>query len=389
VAQALPVVPLDVPEPLAQVHVDERGSLLGIGHNGRVWQGAEAGWRPLGNGLDPAAPLASGHGRTAGRTLDGGLWLLQAGRVQTTAGRRLAAHGGLLMQADGVVALAADARPSSDQHRLIRLAPDARGHWVATARGADSVLPDARPVAFDPGAADSPLAVLAGPDGQRYPHGALGDKIEATRLLLVDPLHLHTVAALNLPEPYVFEDLAPRPIAWRGGRALLTMRAGPQGGQLAVVARDADGGLALAASGAPIGTRFRWLAPATDGTALLAVHTPHIGGVLVAYQDDGAQRLGTLFGTPLGGGFSNHQYGERELGLSLWFGSGLLLPAQDRRSLLLVETGGPAAGRDSARWVLPGPVLALRRWPLAGQPGAVALLADGQLVALAVKPLAR
>ncbi len=76
VAQALPVVPLDAPEPLAQVHVDERGKLLVIGRNGRVWQGAEAGWRPLGEGLDPASPLASGHGRSVGRTLDSGLWLM-------------------------------------------------------------------------------------------------------------------------------------------------------------------------------------------------------------------------------------------------------------------------------------------------------------------------
>lgn len=378
------MVPLHAPEPLAQAHVDERGQLLGIGRSGRVWQWAEAGWRPLGDGLDPAAPLASGHGRTAGRTLDGGLWLLQAGRVHTTADRRLAAQAGMLVQQDGVVALAADAGVSSDQHRLLRLAPDADGRWVATARGAEAVLPDATPVVFDPGAAGkSPIAVLAGPDGQRYPHGALGDKIEATQLLLLDRLSLRTVAVLKLPETDVFEDLAPRPIAWRGGRALLTMRAGPQGGQLAVVTRGADGGLVLAALGAPIGTRFRWLAPATDGTALLAVHTPHIGGVLVAYQGDGER----LQATPLAAGFSNHVYGERELGLSLWFGSGLLLPSQDRRSLLLVTTSGPAAGSSTARWGLPAPVVALRRWQHAARPAAVALLADGQLVALTVTPL--
>ena len=67
------------------------------------------------------------------------------------------------------------------------------------------------------------------------------------------------------------------------------MRSGPLGGQLAVVAasRDRRDALQLDAVGEPLGTANRWMAPTTDGTRLLAVRTPHIGGVLPEYRVDG------------------------------------------------------------------------------------------------------
>ena len=389
--QVLATITIDTPVALARVHVDGQGDLLGVSAGGAVWRHRGTGWLPAGEGLDPAAPLASGQGRSVGRALSGGLWRLEPdGRGHIDDNLRLAAHGGLLVQRAGVLALAhsrdgSDGSDGSEPIQMVRLAQDADGRWQEAARGGDSLLPDATPVGFDPSgrAADGSgtIAVFAAPDAQRYRHGALGDEIEATRLLLLDPLSLQVLSELNLPEPYVFEDLAPRPIAWRGGQALLTMRAGPQGGQLAIVASDGSAKLTLAALGPPNGTRYRWLAPSTDGTALFAVHTPHIGGVLHRYRAEGDQ----LLSERLASGLSNHQNGQRELGLSLWFGAGLLLPTQDRRQLLLFDSRGQAAVQAS--WTLAAPVVALRRWLIAGRPGALVLRADGRLNWLAVPAL--
>ena len=390
------VIAVDVPAALARVHIDGHGDLLGVEASGAVWQHRGERWRALGDGLDPATPLASGQGRSLGRALNGGLWRLEPdGRSHIDSLLQLAPHAGLLLLPSGVIALGLgrevrDSRDGSAAHpavHALRLAPDAAGRWQVLARGGDSLLPDATPVAFDARgrAADgsSAIAVLAGPDAQRYRHGALGDEIEATRLLLLDPQSLKPLAELNLPEPYVFEDLAPRPIAWRGGQALLTMRAGPQGGQLAVVSSDGSTRLSLAALGPPNGSRYRWLAPSTDGAAIFAVHTPHIGGVLHRYRADGDQ----LLSERLAAGLSNHQNGQRELGLSLWFGAGLLLPTQDRRQLLLIDSR--ADGAASVSWALAAPVVALRHWARGGLPGALALLADGRLSWLAAPTLPR
>ena len=83
------------------------------------------------------------------------------------------------------------------------------------------------------------------------------------------------------------------------------------------------------ALGPPIGTPNRWLAGTTDGKRLLAVHTPHIDGVLHEYRAEGA----TLSARAIAEGVSNHRIGSRELDLAVWLGARLMLPAGDRTSL--------------------------------------------------------
>jgi hypothetical protein len=105
------------------------------------------------------------------------------------------------------------------------------------------VLPDARPLQVDmDGRRDGGhIVVLAGPDGTRYGHGVLGDAIEATRVLWLERHGLQVLRELNLAAPHVFEDIAPRPVTLSGapGRiGLLTVRSGPDGGQLALVTAD-------------------------------------------------------------------------------------------------------------------------------------------------------
>ncbi|MDP3084092.1 MAG: hypothetical protein Q8N44_10435, partial [Rubrivivax sp.] len=370
-------LPLAAPRPMAQIHVSADGALLALSSSGELWQFGSP-WRQLGSGLDPQTPLASGHGRIVGRSIDGGLWLLEGGRQQLSSGLELAPHAGLLVLALGVIAVAGHAR----QH-VVRLEPGSGGRWVETARSRDAVLPDARPLQFDPQGRQSDdnghVAVLASPDSERYRHAVLGDGVEATSVLYLERHSLSLLARLDLPAPHVLEDIAPRPIAWRGGRALLTMRAGPLGGQLAVITATGER-LTLAALGEPIGTRHRWLSATTDGSRLLAVHTPHIGGVLTRYRDDGTR----LLGETLGRGVSNHVLGRRELDISAWIGALLVLPSQDRRQLQVWSADVVAGASAAQALTLPAPVAALRRWTRDGQAGVAALLDDGSLAWAAV-----
>lgn len=137
------------------------------------------------------------------------------------------------------------------RHHVVRLEPGASG-WTETARSRAAVLPDARPVQFDISGGmnddNGHAAVFGGPDSGRYRHGVLGDDIEPTSLPLLEHHGLEPLAQVDLPAPFLFEDIAPRPIARQGGRGLLTVRSGPQ---MAVVAarRGHSGQLVLARRG--------------------------------------------------------------------------------------------------------------------------------------------
>jgi hypothetical protein len=176
----------------------------------------------------------------------------------------------------------------------------------------------------------------------------------------------------------VLEDTAPRPVALGRGSALLTVRAGPQGGQLGLVAADPaqPRRLQWAALGEPLGTPNRWMAPSTDGKRLLAVHTPHIGGVLHEYRVDGNR----LVGRAVAYNVSTHRIGSRELDLALWLGSRLVLPQQNGLALRVLDAG--AAWAEVATVALPARVAMTAALP--GAQGAAALLDDGRVVGVGV-----
>lgn len=371
-------VPLSAPAAMARLQGGPDGALLAVSTAGELWQAQASGWQRLGSGLDAAAPLASGHGRIVGRSAAGGLWVLEAGRVQTPRSPLLAPHAGLLVLAFGIIAVAAD---TAGRHRVVRLDP-AGSTWAESARSAAVVLPDARPLQFDPDGgtsdANGHVAVFGAPSATRYRHGVLGDAVEPTAVLWLERHGLEPLAQLELPAPFVFEDIAPRAIAWRGRRGLLTVRSGPAGGQLAVIARAAVGRLEVAALGEPIGTPNRWLSPSTDGRRLWAVHTPHIGGVLHRYAD-AADRLSSQV---IARGMSNHAIGERELDVSAWVGSRWVVPAQDRQRLLLIDAEAAEAAAETktpAAVTLAGAVKALSPWRRSPDDGVAALLQDGSV----------
>jgi len=154
---------------------------------------------------------------------------------------------------------------------------------------------------------------------ERYEHYALGKPHEYARV--VAKTDAGNEAVLELPENEVFEDLAPRLVRLtvNAHPMLLTiLSARERGARLALVGLR-NGRLEIVAQSAAIGTPNRWLNPVGvvdldgDGTAeIAAVTTPHIGGVLRVYRQNGEQ----LVEVASLDGFSNHQYGATELRLS-------------------------------------------------------------------------
>lgn len=381
-----------VPEPMCQLQAGGPSGLLGTGASGRLWALSLTGQAPrrLADELDAATPVATGHGRIAARTASGGLWVWADGSATRLPSAALAAHAGLLILPSAVVGVvgvmaAASKDATSSSHHVARFEQDNAGAWRESARSRDSVLPDARPLQVDldghagsgrVGHTDGHIVVLAGPDARRYGHAVLGDGIEATRMLWLERHSLEVMRALTLPEPHVFEDIAPRPVLLPDTPSrygMLTIRSGPDGGQLALVTADlaAPQALHLAALGDTVGGFHRWLAPSTDGRTMVAVHTPHIGGVLHVYQA-ASQRLTRR---RLLDDVSTHRIGSRELDLSVWWRGLLVLPSQDGRRLRVLDT--------TANWTelnavsLPGHLSMVTALP--GTSGLATLLDDGSV----------
>jgi len=369
--------PIATPAPVAQIAAGGPTGLLAVGADGWLLalslDGAPAS--RLADGIDPATPVAAGHGRIAARRIDGALWVHEAGRAGVSDKRMLAGTAGMLVLPLAIVVVEAD----GPRHRAARYEPAGSGAWRSVARSDIDLMPDARPLQADlDGSGDGGhVVLLAGPDGERYRHGVLGDAIEATRLVVLERHGLEPMRELVLGPPHVFEDIAPRRVALGGRDGLLTVRAGPQGAQLVLV--DADparrDALRIAARGPTLGAANRWLSPIAEGRQWLAVHTPHIGGGLHQYSREGER----LVPRALMDGVSNHRIGSRTLDQSTWQGGRLWLPRQSGREVRVLDL--QREPRVLAELELPGRVEAMVTVQPSGS--VVALLEGGTVLAAA------
>ncbi|MBX3055922.1 MAG: hypothetical protein KF770_05560 [Anaerolineae bacterium] len=210
-----------------------------------------------------------------------------------------------------------------------------------------TALPDAR-ILFD---GHGRLLLLTDPtDG--YPHGALGDTIEAGGFALIqtDP-EIKVIAHFLIPEPQVVEGIMPLWADWNGDgnrEILLTLSAAEQGAQLALFAED---GMQLATA-PPIGQGNRWqhqIAIAPFGPngemELTAVRTPHLESVVEFYRWQGSE-LTLVAELP---GYTSHVIGSRNLDMAMagdFNGDGrieLLLPTPD-----LTQLGGIQRANEGA-----------------------------------------
>lgn len=204
----------------------------------------------------------------------------------------------------------------------------------------EDALPDAR-IVWQDGTA----AVLAGAT-QRYDHGALGDEVEASAIVLFAADGSGTVRQrVPLREPTVIEGQAPilADIDDDGDPEVIVTITGPdEGARLVAYGLDGE----RVATGPAIGTGFRWrhqlcVAPfGPDGTPEIAVvRTPHIGGTVEFYRVDGDH----LSIAARYDGVSSHAFGSRLLDGGLagdLLGDGrqtLAIPTQERGKLVALQ----------------------------------------------------
>ena len=203
---------------------------------------------------------------------------------------------------------------------------------------------------------------------ERYAHGALGDKIDASSITVVD------VAANALTirfryvvkAPAVIEDLIPivAPIGEGHRPALVVVKSATRQGSSVLVLGWREAGLEPLAEGPAFGLSRRWahVIGAADVTGdgipeLLAVNTPHYSGVLVAYE----RRASSLLPLAKALGYSSHSFGSRNQDQAViadMSGNGrleVILPRQGRDVLAALEL---TSGRWEERWALQlgGPV---------------------------------
>lgn len=154
---------------------------------------------------------------------------------------------------------------------------------------------------------------------EKYGHGILGDKIEATQLVVVVDSVFYE---LKLSDEYVFEDISPRLYDVDGDKELefITIRTNVNQGAGIVIYKIVNKQLVEFAHVPEIGRSNRWLNIVAindlddDGIVeLVWIETPHIGGTLkVAKIETG--KLQIIAETAQ---YSNHVIGERNLCLSV------------------------------------------------------------------------
>jgi hypothetical protein len=197
-----------------------------------------------------------------------------------------------------------------DMQGRLRLIRQSATHTLAV-----NALPDARILSDEAGR----LLFLSAPT-EGYPHGVLGDKLEATVIPLVDVKGDPYVAReIQIESSEVIEGIAP---IWvdldgDGEREIIVTQSNAGSGAHIVVFRENG---SVFASGEPMGQGFRWrhqlaASQIIEGgpQEIAVIRTPHIGGVIEIYAIE-EDRL--VIQSELSG-YSSHQIVSRNLDSAL------------------------------------------------------------------------
>ncbi len=248
----------------------------------------------------------------------------------------------------------------------------------------DGGLPDGHVAT---GRHDIARAWLAEPT-DRYDHGILGDKFEATSLMI--ETRDGKRQSVRLKNDAVFEDLGPRiaDLTGNGHDEVIVVKSYLKRASALAVIGDRRGKYEIVAETPPLGAPHRWLDPAGiadftgDGkTDIALVRQPHVIGALELWS----WRNGRLHKVAEINDAANHIAGTRAIGMSVvadFDGDGIAdiaVPSLDRSRLRIVSFAPHA--REIANIKLPAKAftnLGLIKGVMAP---AVALgLADGSLV---------
>ncbi|NJR13541.1 MAG: VCBS repeat-containing protein [Phyllobacteriaceae bacterium] len=160
-------------------------------------------------------------------------------------------------------------------------------------------------------------AWLTGPTN-RYAHGALGDRIEASGFAAS---HAGKTYTFELDDSHVFEDRRVRLVELDGDPSpeCVIIRASQTGGAAIAIYDIGPDGISLKAETPDIGRPNRWLNIAGFGdftgrgtTEIAAVVTPHIAGSLRIYEVVGRR----IIERARIDGYTNHINGTRDLDLA-------------------------------------------------------------------------
>jgi len=223
-------------------------------------------------------------------------------------------------------------------------------------------LPDSRiTLGSLDGSAGLQAVVLSDPT-DRYRHGVLGDKREASAVTVVTvaPNALTIRFRYVVRAPAVLEDLIPivAPIGEGRRPAVIVVKSAPRQGSSILVLGWREGGLGVLAEGPAFGQSNRWVHViggadvSGDGIPeLIAVNTPHLAGVVVAYE----RRAASLIPLAKALGYSSHAAVSRNQDQAViadMSGNGrleVILPRQSRDVLAALELSN---GRWEERWAL-------------------------------------
>lgn len=213
-----------------------------------------------------------------------------------------------------------------------------------------------------------PLAAWYDAPTTRYPHGALGDPVEAgTLAVLLAPPPACTTVDIVLPEVEVFEDTAPRlaDLDNNGSAEIIVVQAHARlGARLVVYGLTPDGeGIEQRASTPNIGTRNRWLAPLGaadldgDGSVEIAfIDRPHLARTLRIWRyETNTEGTATLTQIASREGLTNHRFGDPTIpgGIRTCDGSPEMITADSRWARVLATTLTPTGSletRDLGPW---------------------------------------
>jgi hypothetical protein len=234
----------------------------------------------------------------------------------------------LLLESDGALRLITAVEPDASALSVPVLLPAKGGigyldvggdirfkGGIAAGRIELDALPDGRIISRD----GSRLLVLTGVT-DRYPHGVLGDDLEAASITIVAARPNPVIeGVIVLPGEAVVEGLAPiwTDINRDGDPEILVTLSDERGGARLVA--YSERGMPVAQSVA-VGTGFLWrhqiaVGPfgPNDEMEIVSVRTPHIGGVVEFFRWEG-ERLELVAEVP---GYSSHVNGSRNLDMAM------------------------------------------------------------------------